>query len=99
MLSLLTVSGGLPGGLAIAFHGCEFTNAPFMGGQLYVSSPHTRLAPRLLDSSGAGSWQLNPATVFQPGDEHVFQVFGFDWNHPSGLGAVLSNGLRIEFLP
>ncbi len=95
----LDLTGGLPNGTAIAFYGYEENAAPFLGGLLHATAPLHRLPVTTLDSTGSATISILPGMPFAAGQEVFFQVFGFDPANPNGQGALLSNGLRVEFLP
>lgn len=94
----LVASGGPPGSAVIAFFGFEPGAEPLVGGLLYASAPYQRLPVQSLGLFGEASWPILPDLGFVSGQEIFFQVYNQDTNNPSGFGAALSNGLRVEFI-
>ena len=94
----LTLSGGLPFGSALAFHGSTPTSVPWLGGWKCVGAPAVRTPLRQLDAAGGASFHF-PLTPALAGETRCFQWWLRDSAHPDGTGIVLSNALSTTFCP
>jgi hypothetical protein len=92
----LTVSGAVPGQVALVLHGAERGSLPFFGGELLVSVPFVRLSPFALDAAGSGQ-QSFPVEASLLGTSRCFQTWFRDPAHPDGTGVGLSSALEVEF--
>ncbi len=95
---MLTVSGGVPGKVALMFHGPGRISMPFFGGTLWVSFPLVRMSPFVLDSAGSytSSFNVDSSLV---GTSRCFQMWFRDNKHPDGTGVGISSAVEVFFCP
>lgn len=91
----VVVQGGNPSSCGVLFSGPARTDQPWLGGSLYVAGPWLREAVFCFGPDGEATVTLNvPADEL--GSSRYFQAWFTD---PGPLGAGLSNGLKVTWLP